>query len=45
MPLFDRVHECSEYEQWSETNVQKVNEMRLTLSKKKRDPKSVQNEH
>ena len=38
MPLFDRVHECKEYEYWNEKKVWIVSVTKWTLSKNKRDP-------
>ena len=38
MPIFGRVHECKEYEHWSEKQVWVMSVTKWTLSKKKRDP-------
>ena len=38
MPLFDRVHECKEYEHWNEKKVWIMSGMKWTLPKNKEDP-------
>ena len=38
MPLFGRVHECKEYEHWSEKKVWIVSGMKWILPKNQGDP-------